>query len=160
LTGQFAILDYKSGEDGKSLYLVHHGRQRGKRLANKPSDWLDLQLPLYRHLAARWTKSAPVRLGYILLPRALERVGFELATWNAEELACADKVAAQVATDIAAGKFWPPADDPARSWDAGLDRICQIGVFEPRYEPHEVPAPAGARRDGEPVVRHATGGLP
>jgi RecB family exonuclease len=104
-TGEWAIFDYKTGDTGKTPETVH---RKGRKNAR---EWVDLQLPLYRVLlpeivdedgnplvpeAAR----AHVKLGYILLPRELEKVGEAFAEWTEEELAQALEVAQQVVRDL------------------------------------------------------------
>ena len=97
-TGEWAVFDYKTSDRGEEPEKTHRkGRGDDKR-------WVDLQLPLYRHLlpALRDGNGAPivppdaldrVRLGYILLPRDLTSVGEKLAEWSPEELASADDAA-------------------------------------------------------------------
>src|SRR5690606_21138049 len=79
-TGEWAVFDYKTSDTGEKPEKTHRkGRGDAKR-------WIDLQLPLYRHLlpALRDGDGAQivppdavdrVRLGYILLPRDLDGVG-------------------------------------------------------------------------------------
>ena len=76
--------------------------------------WTDLQLPLYRQaVAAAFGENAVC--GYFNLPKAACET--EIMLWDdypagthAAALACAEGVAAAVA----AGRFWPPAERPAR----------------------------------------------
>jgi RecB family exonuclease len=104
-TGEWAIFDYKTWDTGKTPEEVHRTGRKSAR------EWVDLQLPLYRVLlpeildddgdplvpeAAR----GQVRLGYILLPRELEKVGEAFADWTEEELAQALEVARQVVRDL------------------------------------------------------------
>ena len=128
-TGQFAILDYKSSDLANTPGAVHHPGSREPKLL---SDWHDLQLPLYRHLAqSLGVTGENVKLGYVTLPRSVDGGGFRLAGWNDQHLEQADRVAWDVVSAIRAGRFWPPADTPPWS-DAGVDRICQSTVFERR----------------------------
>ncbi len=85
-TGQRAILDYKSSDSAKTPERVH---QRG-------GEWVDLQLPLYRHLARSLGIEGPVQLGYVLLPKDVDKVDFCMAPWTDADLAAADEVARQV----------------------------------------------------------------
>jgi ATP-dependent helicase/nuclease subunit B len=105
-TGAWAVLDYKTGERGDDPDTVH--RKRG--------EWLDLQLPLYRHIlphvvdgdgnpaftvrpdlaadpaapvitsAAPDIASADVRLGYILLCGNPDEIRFAEVRWTRPEL--------------------------------------------------------------------------
>lgn len=131
LSGQHAILDYKSADKAMPPRKTHHRRTSKGFAALLPEDWVDLQLPLYRHLASRWNITGPIELGYVILPRSLEDVGMKIAGWTEAELAVADSVACGVVAAVRQGIFWPPAD-AARElnvWD-GFDRICQVGVFD------------------------------
>ena len=84
-TGQCVILDYKSSDAGDGPEQVH--RRSGR--------WVDLQLPLYRHLARGMGLEGPLQLGYILLPRDTAKTGFAIAEWGEVQLAEADEVAAR-----------------------------------------------------------------
>jgi hypothetical protein len=126
-TGQYAILDYKSSEQGRPPRSVHlEGAGRGPIA---PEHWRDLQLPLYRHLAVELGLPVDSQLGYVLLPRNLDDTAFALAGWTEQELATADEAARRVVRKIRDGEFWEPAD-LGPGFDAGLDRICQVGVFD------------------------------
>ncbi len=126
-SGKFAILDYKSSDSYKSPRENHHACPKSAAL--DPEVWKDLQLPLYRHLAAEMSLPSPVAMGYALLPRDLEKVQFEMADWSEAELAVADLVARRVVENVRQGIFWPPLD-PASSFETAYDRICQVGVFD------------------------------
>ncbi len=117
-TGACAIFDYKSGDRGDSPEESHR----------KKGTWIDLQLPLYRHLARSLTLSDEPLLGYINLPKDLAGVGHSLAEWSPNDLADADEQAKQVALRIARREFWPPTS-PAPSLFREFDDICQVGVF-------------------------------
>ena len=104
-SGAWAIFDYKTGDGGGDPEEVHRkGRGEARR-------WVDLQLPLYRLLLKgiltedgrplvpedRWSD---VKLGFILLPRMLDRVGASLAGWTEEELAQAEEAARKVVREL------------------------------------------------------------
>jgi RecB family exonuclease len=118
-TGQRAILDYKSSDTPKTPEKAH---QRG-------DEWTDLQLPLYRHLARSLGITGPVQLGYVLLPKDVDKVEFCMAQWTDDQLAAADEVARKVVKHIWAEDFWPPTD-PAPDFSEEFAAICQDGVFE------------------------------
>ncbi|MBC7817759.1 MAG: PD-(D/E)XK nuclease family protein, partial [Planctomycetaceae bacterium] len=85
--GQCAIFDYKSGDKGQKPGESHRKRN---------GDWIDLQLPLYRHLARHLALPSEPRLGYINLPKDLAGVGPEFAEWSPNDFAEADEVAKQI----------------------------------------------------------------
>ena len=99
-TGQRLLFDYKTGERARKPEATHRHRQ---------SEWTDLQLPLYRHLVKGLGLGDDLRLGYIMLPKTLGDVGASLAEWSPTELSQADAVAADVARQVRAERFWPPA---------------------------------------------------
>lgn len=98
--GQYVIFDYKTSDSGQHPNATHR----------KKDGWVDLQLPLYCHLAkAIDIRDADIRLGYILLPKDLAAVKDAIANWTPADLAEADEEAAEVIRRIRAGVFWPPA---------------------------------------------------
>ncbi len=125
-TGQVAIWDYKSGDEGKTPTAFHYSRRK--------REWLDLQLPLYRHLAkevaviadADWTQ---ITTGYVLLPRKLDQIDFVAADFSEEELNQADEVARDVLRKIRENYFWPPNPIPPK-FSEEFASICQDHVFE------------------------------
>jgi inactivated superfamily I helicase/RecB family exonuclease len=118
-TGAWTIFDYKTGESSESPDKAHRSGD----------DWHDLQLPLYRHLAAPLGVTGDVRLGYIRLPRDTNQVGALIAEWTADDLAQADDVARDVARRILNGEYWQVLDQPPGTLDE-FDPICQEGVFD------------------------------
>lgn len=112
------ILDYKSSSQGETPEQVH--RQGG--------EWIDLQLPLYRHLARPLGVEEPVQLGYLLLPEDSSRTRVALAEWTEEELREADELAREVARRILDQTFWPPAEMGSGYDD--WDLICQVNAFD------------------------------
>jgi hypothetical protein len=71
----------------------------------------------------------PVQLGFILLPKDVNRVQFCLADWTDQDLAEADEVARDVVRGIRQEIFWPPKEPPPDYWEE-FAPICQDGVFE------------------------------
>jgi RecB family exonuclease len=112
-TGEWAVFDYKTSDTSRSPEQVHR-RGREKR-------WVDLQLPLYRHLLPfligpdggplmTVPDAHQAEMGYILLPRDPGSAGAAWATgrgpapWTAEDFAAADQVAAQVIRFVRGGE--------------------------------------------------------
>ena len=116
--GQTVVFDYKSGDAAHSPDSSH--RDQG--------DWVDLQLPLYRHLVKSLGITGPVRLGYILLPKNTSDTKEALAEWTETELLAADEKAFEVVRKIRKELFWPPATEPT-AFSADLAAICQDDVF-------------------------------
>ena len=65
-TGEWAILDYKTGESGKSPDAAHLSK----------GEWKDLQLPLYTHLVQELDLGEAPRVGYIYVGRSEDAIGF------------------------------------------------------------------------------------
>ncbi len=124
-SGERILFDYKTSEKALSPEARHLS---GKR-------WVDLQLPLYRHLAARRGISSPLRLGYILLPRELDKVGKSLASWSESDLLSADAEARKVVRRIRKGDFHKVEEPPPFS--EAYAAICQDGLLVPPREEEE-----------------------
>jgi ATP-dependent helicase/nuclease subunit B len=118
-SGQRVILDYKSSDAGQAPDKTHRRKDQ----------WVDLQLPLYRHLAQGLQLAGSPRLGYVTLPRDAAGCGFLMAEWSEAELQEADEVAREVVRAIRAERFWPPTVPPP-AFSEALAPICQDGVFD------------------------------
>jgi RecB family exonuclease len=121
--GRRVIFDYKSSNQPDSPEKTH--RRQGQ--------WVDLQLPLYRHLAAALGLDGPVGLAYIALPKDIRQVGPLWAEWTEADLADADAAAAEVVRKVRAEQFWPPASPPPAFFD-DLAAICQDNQLIARIE--------------------------
>lgn len=116
------LLDYKTSARGRSPEQTHRDR----------SGWIDLQLPLYRHLLAEVPglpePSGPagrrVGVGYFNVPARVEEIRVEDAPWTDEDYHSADEAAADVVRKIRSGIFWPPEDAAAGAFPE-YDAICQ-----------------------------------
>lgn len=113
--GRWALWDYKTGENIESPDAMHR--------AGRDRQWIDLQLPLYRHLllahgpdAARAVLDGRCQIGYIKLGASQERIGFDPAEWSASDLAQADDDARDAVRRIRAGHF-------RQAGDPGDDRV-------------------------------------
>jgi ATP-dependent helicase/nuclease subunit B len=104
-SGEVQILDFKTGDRPEEPERTHRRRNGA---------WKDLQLPLYRHLAATLTRfggrpliadADAVTLGYVLLPRELERTGECLARWDVEVMHTADDTARQLIRELRQGRI-------------------------------------------------------
>ena len=117
---RLAVLDYKTADAGLPPHRTHCRQDR----------WIDLQLPLYRHLLKSAKLPAgnpakdPIELGYIVLPKSTASAGLALAEWSPAELEAADERAREVIRGIRAEVFWPPASPPPDFAD-DVAAICQ-----------------------------------
>jgi hypothetical protein len=116
-SGEYLVLDYKTGDRADTPEQVHRRRRAGVPC------WVDLQLPLYRHLAEHWGYHGAKQLGYIVLPRKADEAGHRLAVWRPDDLESADETMCAVVRGIRNAVFWPPADPPA--YDDDFTPLCQ-----------------------------------
>jgi RecB family exonuclease len=122
-TGERVVLDYKSSDTPTTPERAHL----------RSGEWVDLQLPLYRHLVQAVGIAGPVQLGYVQLPRDVTKIEFRLAEWSEEDLQQADAVAADVVRNLRNGVFWPPTDPPPQ-YAEDYAWLCHDGVFDkPRF---------------------------
>jgi ATP-dependent helicase/DNAse subunit B len=120
---QWAVFDYKTSDTPKPPDKMHR----------QGVEWIDLQLPLYRHLIRSLDIEDPVALGYIVLPKDVQKTGVLWAEWDEATLAEADEVAMQTAERILQELFWPPAEDPPDLM-AEFAAICQDNAYRSQNE--------------------------
>lgn len=118
-TGQWMILDYKTGDSPSHPEKVH---RRGDR-------WVDLQLPLYLQLAKGLEIDDSARLGYIVLPKDCSKVDALVASWTNSDFESAYEQARWVAGRILDRVFWPPAPPPA-GFFREFAAICQEDALD------------------------------
>jgi RecB family exonuclease len=97
-SGRWTILDYKTGE-ARDPDRTHRTKSR----------WVDLQLPLYRHLVGPLNPPGEPRLGYISLSKSAKDTRDRIAEWSSEDLADADAAAMEVVRRVRQRRFWPPS---------------------------------------------------
>lgn len=123
-TGQIFVWDYKTSDAGDEPEWTHWSPSKG---------WVDLQLPLYRHLVTELEFHDPdfdnVGMGYILLPRDLKKIKFAPANWKPHQLEQADLKAFEVIRSLRKQVFWPPNPNPPR-FSEDYAGICREMVFE------------------------------
>lgn len=136
--GRLCILDYKTSDTAVDPTDAH--RRAGR--------WIDLQLPLYRHLAADLiaSRGSPtIHLGYFALPAALDETAIALANWSEADLTSADDAAAQVIADIRAGNFAIPGStrpsEPALAALLGRGVLTVAAARDPDSETDDADAP-------------------
>jgi len=119
-TGVMAILDYKTGDSTKNPGTTHRG-QDGR--------WRDLQLPLYRHLAASLLGESTPTLGYIAIGRPSVGTALLAADWTPEDLRSADEAARSVVRSIRWREFEMPGTTHATKGPlAALFGIGLVGL--------------------------------
>ena len=135
------ILDYKTFAKTKTPEDTHLGPprkdnnlpeaaviRRDKRDRSADKSWIDLQLPLYRRLAAGiWPQHAKNGLatGYLLLPGDPDDTQISLLDLDESTQSLAELCANTVAGRVGGGVFWPPSDkvdyDNFDVWFGGED---------------------------------------
>jgi len=138
---EVAILDYKTGESAKAPEKTHL----------RAGAWVDLQLPLYLHLAAElWPEGSPrptISLGYINVPVRPGRAEVVTAKWDDAALKDADRTAHEVVANVVAGRFFEMGDSPP---DVGaMGRLCGEGLI--------LHGDAEGGEDGEDAERGGSG---
>ncbi len=93
--GRWAIIDYKTGDNPRIPDKAHRFRGR----------WVDLQLPLYRHLVRGFELQGEPALGYCSIGKEGEDIRFDFASWTAQELEEALDAARDVVRRVRAGDF-------------------------------------------------------
>ncbi|MCA9053453.1 MAG: PD-(D/E)XK nuclease family protein [Planctomycetaceae bacterium] len=119
-SGVWRIIDYKTEARGQTPDQIHR---------RKSTDWVDLQLPLYRHLAVPLGVGGEVQLAYLLLPENSDRTRFEVAEWTGAELVEADELIRTIGRNILDQNFWPPRDAAEVKYDS-WQGICQSTAFD------------------------------
>ncbi len=120
---EWAILDYKTGDTPKTPQQTHL----------KSGEWIDLQLPLYRKLVKPIGVPEDAKLGYIVLPRDVNKIDCLFADWDAVMLQQADAVARRVIEGVLNQDFWRPTVPPPNIM-TDYAVICQDHAFRPRFE--------------------------
>lgn len=118
-SGKYGVFDYKTSDKGAGPQATHRKRD---------GQWIDLQLPLYRHLLRSLGVTTAPALGYIVLPKDVAKVKFDEATWDEAALAAADAAAWEVVRRIRAREFTPSADFKSGAFD-DFARLCLAGVL-------------------------------
>ena len=111
-TGQWAVLDYKTGTRVDPPEQTHRRGPQDDRV------WVDLQLPLYRRLLpgivdgrgnsiidVEAIERGDVCFGYVSLPQKTEESAFLMADWSEEDLAQAEATARDAIRRLRAGRF-------------------------------------------------------
>lgn len=117
---RLCIVDYKTADRGDDPGRTHR----------KKNEWVDLQLPLYRHLIRdaklppEVAADAAVELGYIVLPLDLKSAGLLLADWDGPMLQSADEKAREIVRAIRKGEFWPRKSPPPEFFE-DVAVVCQ-----------------------------------
>ncbi|MCC6409564.1 MAG: PD-(D/E)XK nuclease family protein [Planctomycetes bacterium] len=116
-TGRWRVIDYKTSDSGKTPKETHLRRK---------TEWIDLQLPLYRRLVRELCGDAPIELGYVALDAGVGEELFLPAGWSAEQLADADATAESVVAGVLAGRFERIGDDEPQN--PILAALCGFGL--------------------------------
>lgn len=120
-TGAIAILDYKTGDSAVEPGKAHRNAE----------GWIDLQLPLYRHLAAALRSPrapAGVELGYIAISADQRGASpFLIAGWDAADLIAADGAAADVVRAVRARRFESLGERPPE--EGVFAALCGVGFL-------------------------------
>jgi hypothetical protein len=126
-TGEWAVLDYKTGQSVDPPEKTHR-RTRGRE-----QQWIDLQLPLYRRLlsgildgdGARvididvdGVEQSRIRFGFVSLPQNVEKTDFMIADWTAQDFASAETAAREAVRRLREARF---------EFDKDVTKVTQFG---------------------------------
>lgn len=128
-SGAVSIIDYKTTRDAEGPDKTH----RSKR------GWIDLQLPMYRHLARALLdelQAGPVELAYITMPDDPGVEPFMPAPWSEDDLRGADDAAREVVRRVRRGEF-DDAANPPRDGTFGI--ILQTDDLTPERDESDEP---------------------
>lgn len=141
-TPQFAILDYKTSDSAQrpdnphqvrgklADFTPYHDLNHDGTLAPRPP-WKNLQLPLYRHLAASIIPTnASLSLGIIHLPRDPRDTGLSELLITTQVLTSADAAARWVIRSIRARHFEDAGNHPPTDSTSAL--LSGVGLFSAR----------------------------
>ncbi|HMN96871.1 MAG TPA: PD-(D/E)XK nuclease family protein [Phycisphaerales bacterium] len=141
-TGELLLIDYKTADLPRMPEAVHRRAIAAPGAGGPQKEWIDLQLPLYGHLAAKLLAARPdaqpdvqpgarpdvqpdaralaPQLAYMLLPRDASATRLAEAAWSDDERSEAIERAQRVVAKIRAGEF------PINPGYAGADRFVRI----------------------------------
>ncbi len=130
-SGRLAVLDYKTGDGTRGPDPDHR---------NSGGSWHNLQLPLYRYLAAelsarRGIDPNALSLGYARLGHEPRAIGIELSGWTEQDLASADAAAAAVIRQISRADLFRLGDSPPQQ--VSLAAICGATLTAPTLPDQE-----------------------
>ncbi|MCC6426333.1 MAG: PD-(D/E)XK nuclease family protein [Phycisphaerales bacterium] len=121
-TTTLALIDYKTGESAGDPEDAYDRKQ---------GIWIDLQLPLYKVLAAELItrhNADAIELGYVVLPKD-GKVELATASWNDTELAAAMHAAHEILRGIVSGNWRHRGPAPVES--GPLAALCGISILLP-----------------------------
>ena len=160
-TGALRVVDYKTFSSAKTPFQGHLGpashawidaAQVEITSGAGPSSraWENLQLPLCRKIVERWYPEAcaspPPRVAYFALPSdPNETAILEFTELDENAYASAQDCAAELATRIADGQFWPPR--PFRgNWADPAAPLLTSNKPEDSIDPETIARLRGGRR--------------
>jgi hypothetical protein len=126
-TGEWAVLDYKTGQSVDPPEKTH------RKTRGRDHQWIDLQLPLYRRLlsgildgdGARvididvdGVEQSRIRFGFVSLPQNVEKTAFMVADWTAQDFASAETAAREAVRRLREARF---------KFDKDVTKVAQFG---------------------------------
>ncbi len=143
IRGQIDRIDINFQTKVIGLYDYKTGTKKPREAHLKYNEWINLQLPLYRHLLNQFDDlpldphdpETRVETGYILINQDTNSVGLYEAGWSQSELLSADAKAFEIMRTVRRNDFWPPS--PESSWWDDYGAICQAHVFDRWQRPQD-----------------------
>ncbi len=139
------IVDYKTYATPKKPAQTHLGSPGANRFLpeaavsvdGKDRCWVDLQLPLYRHIAEQLLPGRPVRTAYFILPADPSQTAIAEFEMSDEVFASAIRCAGAIADRVRRGVFWPPQPPPG-NWDDPFAPLFLNGSAEAGIAPETI----------------------
>ncbi|WP_145345617.1 PD-(D/E)XK nuclease family protein [Rosistilla ulvae] len=140
LKGRIDRIDYHPDDDRWAVidYKTHAHNPFKKHYKKSTDEWIDLQLPLYRHMLAALGIEADrdlVQLGYFNIGEREADVRVNIADFTPALYASADLAAADVVRGVREGRFVANPDAATNYDDYAV--ICQTGSIEHLFADQE-----------------------
>ena len=137
-TGEWAVLDYKTGQ------FVDPPEKTHRRGRGEDRQWIDLQLPLYRRLLSgildgegqpvidtdlEGAGRSRIHFGFVSLPQNMDDTEFMIADWTAEDFASAEDAAREAVRRLRRARFEfdPDVTRATGSGQDALDPLLTVG---------------------------------
>lgn len=129
LQGRFDRIDFHPEKGWRIIdYKTSDKNVKPKDAHLKNATWINLQLPLYRHLFEPHADGHPIELAYFNLPKAVSETAIHTWSPSDEEMAEALKLTEGILADIEEQHFWSEkrGDIPPGPLDVILDTDANL----------------------------------
>lgn len=123
------VLDYKTSDSAAKPEKTHQ-----KKNENGVLQWIDFQLPLYHYIMEQSCFGSDrygieeISLGYITLPKDVEKVQAQIASWNRSEIDEAIEQAREIVRNIWNNQYDPVSPPP--QYSEAFAAICLDNILK------------------------------